>query len=149
MTFKVLVPTSMSLEMLAHSACWHGRPSRVWWQGVWTGVNSDSKKHICTSMVPVEVSAEEPPWEPGNHRKVGPRAHTAWSTVWEAAVTVWRSQVGRNCWEAVGLSGLSPGCLCLGVQLHPTLGLPKTDAADMTLYSNTSPYSGTGQLLSF
>lgn len=69
--YQVLLQASMSLEMLAHSAPWHGGPL----QGVVTVCdgtrgNSDSKEHVCTSYgASGGQCSEEFSWKFGNHRK--------------------------------------------------------------------------------
>lgn len=86
--------------MLAHSAHRHGSPL----QGVvtvsdGTRGNSDSKEHVCTSHGTSGGQAQNSPgdWELEKLGSgMGSRANRAWSTGWEVAVPIWRSQMGGN-----------------------------------------------------
>lgn len=102
------------------------------------------KSRSAPLRVPVEVSAQNPSGSLGIRERrghgVGPKANRAWSTGWEAAMTVCKNQVHSNCWWTCGLLGSLLGHPCLGGQPHPTLGLLQTDAANMSAYDSRSPY---------
>lgn len=71
MMYQVLLEASISLEMLAHSAPWHGGPLQdtvTVCDG--TRGNSDSKEYVCTSYgANGGQCSEEFSWKLRNHRK--------------------------------------------------------------------------------